>query len=87
MSFLPFLLGAEKTASVVKERQQIILAHERSGRGTSRADCLPLQPQRELRAVISEYFNIAPVDIPVSLERQDKLKVTEVRIELPEGVR
>ena len=33
MSFLSFLLGGKKkTASVAKERLQIILAHERSGR-------------------------------------------------------
>ena len=42
MSFLSFLLGEKKkTASVAKERLQIILAHERSGRGGSRADYLP----------------------------------------------
>jgi len=36
MSFLSFLLGQKKTsASVAKERLQIILAHERSGRGAS----------------------------------------------------
>ena len=40
-SFLSFLLGEKKkTASVAKERLQIILAHERSGRGASRADYL-----------------------------------------------
>ena len=41
MSLLSFLLGEKKkTASVAKERLQIILAHERSGRGT-RVDWLP----------------------------------------------
>ena len=41
MSFLSFFLGEKKkTASVAKERLQIILAHERSGRGNSRADYL-----------------------------------------------
>ena len=41
-SFLSFLLGEKKkTASVAKERLQIILAHERSGRGASRPDYLP----------------------------------------------
>ena len=87
MSFLSFLLGEKKkTASVAKERLQIILAHERSGRGLSRADYLP-QLQRELMAVISKYVNIAPEDIRVSLEKQDNLEVLEVKIELPEGVR
>ena len=40
-SFLSFLLGEKKkTASVAKERLQIIVAHERSGRGRS-GDWLP----------------------------------------------
>ena len=87
MSLLSFLLGEKKkTASVAKERLQIILAHERSGRGNSRADYLP-QLQKELVAVISKYVNISPDDIRVSLERQDDLEVLEVKIELPDGAR
>ena len=87
MSFLSFLLGEKKkTASVAKERLQIILAHERSGLGASRADYLP-QLQRELVAVISKYVKISPDDIRVSLEKQDNLEVLEVKIELPDAVR
>jgi len=86
MSLLSFLLGEKKkTASVAKERLQIILAHERSGRGT-RVDWLP-QLQRELVAVISKYVTIKPEDIKVHLERQESLEVLEVKIELPEAVR
>ena len=86
MSFLSFLLGQKKTsASVAKERLQIILAHERSGRGAS-PDYLP-QLQQELVAVISKYVSINPEDIKVQLERQDNLEVLEVKIELPEAVR
>ena len=84
MSLLSFLLGEKKkTASVAKERLQIILAHERSGRG-SRVDWLP-QLQRELVAVISKYVLIKPDDIKVHLERQESLEVLEVKIELPEA--
>ncbi len=87
MSLLSFLLGEKKkTASVAKERLQIILAHERSGRGASRADYLP-QLQKELLAVISKYVNISPSDIRVSLEKQDNFEVLEVKIELPDAVR
>jgi cell division topological specificity factor len=87
MSFLSFLLGEKKkTASVAKERLQIILAHERSGRGSTRADYLP-QLQQELLAVISKYVKIGPEDIRVSLEKQDDLEVLEVKIELPDGAR
>jgi cell division topological specificity factor len=87
MSFLSFLLGEKKkTASVAKERLQIILAHERGGRGGSRPDYLP-QLQAELVAVISKYVSIRADDIKVHLERQDNLDVLEVKIELPDAVR
>ena len=86
MSLLSFLLGEKKkTASVAKERLQIILAHERSGR-TGRSDYLPAL-QRELIAVISKYVSIRPEDIKVHLEKQDNFEVLEVKIELPDAVR
>ena len=86
-SFLSFLLGEKKkTASVAKERLQIILAHERTGRNTGQPDYLPAL-QRELVAVISKYVSIKAEDIKVNLQRQDNLEVLEVKIELPDGVR
>ena len=87
MSLLSFLLGEKKkTATVAKERLQIILAHERSGRNAGQPDYLPAL-QRELVAVISKYVSISADDIKVHLERQDNLEVLEVKIELPEGNR
>ncbi len=87
MGFLSFFLGEKKkTATVAKERLQIILAHERSGRGGSRADYLP-QLQAELVAVISKYVQISADDIKVSLEKQDNFEVLEVKIELPDAAR
>ena len=87
MSLLSLLLGEKKkTASVARERLQIILAHERSGRGSTKPDYLPAL-QRELLAVISKYVSISPEDIKVHLERQDNLEVLEVKIELPEATR
>ena len=85
MSFLSFLLGEKKqTASVAKERLQIIFVHERSGRNAAEPDYLP-ELQRELLAVISKYIKINVQDIKVNLERQDNLEVLEVKIELPES--
>ena len=84
MSILSFLLGQKKkTASIAKERLQIILAHERSGRGAA-ADWLPAL-QRELVDVVSKYVRIDRRDIRVSLERQDNLEVLEVKIEMPQA--
>ena len=83
MSFFSFLIGQKKaTASVAKERLQIILAHERSGNDSP--DYLP-QLQQELVAVISKYVKIDPDDIKVHLERQDTLEVLEVKIEMPQA--
>lgn len=86
MSFLSFLLGEKKnSASIAKERLQIILAHERNGRNAG-PDYLP-DLQRDLVAVIAKYIHIDPKDIKVQLERQDNLEVLEVKIELPETSR
>jgi cell division topological specificity factor len=85
MSFISFFVGEKKkTSSVAKERLQIILAHERSGRNTAEPDYLP-ELQRELMAVISKYIKINEKDIRVNLERQDNLEVLEVKIELPDS--
>ncbi len=83
MSILSFLLGEKKkTASIAKERLQLIIAHERAG-GQAHADYLPAL-QRELLEVISKYVKIDSEDIKVSLERQDDLEVLEVKIEIPQ---
>jgi cell division topological specificity factor len=85
MSLFSFLLGEKKkTASVAKERLQIILAHERSSLSGKRPDYLP-ELQRELIAVISKYVSIKAEDIKVHLEKQDDLEVLEVKIELPDA--
>jgi cell division topological specificity factor len=83
MSILSYFFGEKKkTASVARERLQIILAHERNGRNTP--DYLP-QLQKELIAVISKYVAINPDDIKVQLDRKDDFEILEVNIVLPEG--
>jgi cell division topological specificity factor len=85
MSFLDYLLGTKKkSASVARERLQIILAHERAGQGGP--DYLPAL-QQELIAVISKYVAVGQDDIKVSLDRQDDYDVLEVNIVLPEAKR
>lgn len=87
MSMLSLLLGEKKkTASVAKERLQIILARERVGGSGSGPDYLPAL-QKELMAVISKYVDIDANDIKVHLERQENLEVLEVKIELPDAPR
>ncbi|MCL6262047.1 cell division topological specificity factor MinE [Craterilacuibacter sp. RT1T] len=82
MSLIDMIFGKrQKTASIARERLQIILAHERGGRGTP--DYLPAL-QRELMEVISKYVAVNQDDIKVQLERQDNFEVLEVNIVLPE---
>lgn len=83
MLILSFLLGdnKKKSASVAKERLQLIIAHERIDSGYVPADYLPAL-QRELVAVISKYVKTSTDDIRVSLKRQDNLEVLEVKIEV-----
>ncbi len=83
MSILSLLLGEKKkSATVAKERLQLIIAHERTS-GHAPLNYLP-ELQRELIAVISKYVNIAEKDIQVHLEQQEHLEVLEVKIELPQ---
>ena len=83
MSLLSLIFGNKpKTASVAKERLQLIIAHERNGL-SSKQDFLP-DLQKELIAVISKYVSVNPDDIKVSLEKQGNYEVLEVNIVLPE---
>lgn len=87
MSVLDFFLGEKKkSASVAKERLQIILARERTKQSTTETDLdyLPAL-QAELLIVISKYVKINPHDIRVNLERQDNFEILEVKIELPDS--
>lgn len=82
MSFLSYFLGNRKnSASIAKERLQIILAHERAGRGAP--DYLPALKE-ELLQVIAKYVSIKQEDIKVNLDRHDEYEVLELNIVLPE---
>lgn len=69
------------TASVAKERLQILVAHDRM---TSRApDYLP-QMQQEILAVIRKYIAIGDDQVQVNLEQQGTASVLELNVMLPE---
>lgn len=83
MSLLSLLFGNKpKSASVAKERLQLIIARERVG-SSGAADFLPAL-QRDLIEVISRYVKVGPNDIKVQLEKQDNFEVLEVNIVLPD---
>jgi cell division topological specificity factor len=82
MALLSFLFNTKpKTATAAKERLQIIIARERSGR--TGYDFLPAL-HAELIAVISKYTKVDPKDITLSLDRKGDLEVLDVNVVLPE---
>ena len=86
-SLIDLLRGEEKkTASVAKERLQIILAHERAGRGAATPDYLPAL-QEELLEVIAKYIHIDRDSFKVQLEKHGDYEVLELNITLPENAR
>ncbi len=86
-NLLDYLRGPEKkTAAVAKERLQIILAHERAGRGAATPDYLPAL-QEELLEVIAKYIHIDREHIKVQLDKHGEYDVLELNITLPETQR
>ncbi|MBM7059699.1 cell division topological specificity factor MinE [Pseudomonas sp. UL073] len=71
----------QSSASVAKERLQIIVAHERGQR--SKPDYLP-DLQKELVEVIRKYVNIDIDQVQVALENQGSCSILELNITLPD---
>ncbi len=71
------------SASIAKERLQIIVSHQRSERGQN--DFLPLL-QKELVAVIAKYVDIDLEQVKVALERDGDRSILELNITLPEHI-
>lgn len=81
---IDYLRGSEKkTAVIAKERLQIILAHERAGRGSATPDYLPAL-QEELMGVIAKYIHVDRESFKVQLEKHGQYDVLELNITLPE---
>lgn len=69
------------SASVAKERLQIIVAHERGQRDLP--DYLP-ELQQELLAVIRKYVQIDDDMVQVDVDRNESCSVLELNVTLPE---
>jgi cell division topological specificity factor len=88
MSIMEYLFRGNRSnknsASIAKERLQIIVSHERSSRGNS-PDYLPLL-REELIRVISKYVDIDHDQVKVELERSGNCSILELNITLPDSV-
>ncbi len=76
-----FKISKAGTASVAKERLQILVAHERSSR--NQPSYLP-QLQKELLEVIQKYINVGQDAISVSFEQDENQETLELNIVLPD---
>ena len=85
MSILDFLVKkrAPSSASIAKERLQIIVAHERNKRGVQQPDYLP-QMREEIIAVIRKYIPIDSSQVSVNVDNSDNCSVLELNITLPD---
>jgi cell division topological specificity factor len=82
MSIFSFFRPVQKSPAIqAKERLQIVMAHERSGR--SGPDFLPML-QQELLAVIAKYVDLDDNKVEVKLDRGNDFSTLEVNIELPD---
>ena len=76
-----FRISKVSSASVAKERLQILVAHERSSR--NQPSYLP-QLQKELLEVIRKYINVGQDAISVNFEQDEDQETLEVNIILPD---
>ncbi|KZY29781.1 MULTISPECIES: cell division topological specificity factor MinE [unclassified Oleiphilus] len=82
MSFFDYFKSSKKnTASIAKERLQIIVAHERGKR--EQPDYLP-QLQQEILEVIRKYVPVDQEQVQVQLDKNDDCSILELNVTLPE---
>ena len=85
MSLFSAIFGSRpKSASVAKDRLQLIIARERSERGG--VDWLP-RLQQDILEVIARYVQVDPGAVKVQMERGENLDLVEISISLPERAR
>ncbi|MDX1504427.1 MAG: cell division topological specificity factor MinE [Spongiibacter sp.] len=82
MSIFDYFRNNKKdSASVAKERLQIIVAHERNQR--NQPDYLP-KLQQELLEVIRKYVDVDQDQVEVALDNNGNYSVLELNITLPD---
>ena len=75
-----------QTASLAKERLQIIVSHERIATRERGVDFLP-QLEQELLDVIAKYMTIDREQVKVQLARDGDLSVLELNVTLPDQLK
>ena len=83
MSIFSYLRKRHNSASVAKDRLQIIISHERSQR--NKPDYLP-KLQEEILAVIAKYVPVSRENVHVHLERMGDSAVLELNVTMPDDL-
>ncbi len=78
---LLWFFGRRKSASVARERLQILLTHERSANG-DQSDLIALL-REEVLAVIAKHVKVDPDKVEIKLDRGKVVSVLEIDIEVP----
>lgn len=81
MGFLDYFKRSSKSASVAKDRLQIVIARERTATRPAAIDYLP-QLQQELLQVIAKYELIDLGQVTVSVDKSDGCEVLELNVVL-----
>lgn len=76
-----FKQNTRTSASVAKERLQIVVSHERARR--HQPDYLP-QLQQDLLMVIAKYVDLDPTEVNVQLDHDEQRSLLELNICLPD---
>lgn len=76
------LFARKKTASVARDRLQILLAHERTGGGSS--DLL-VKLREEVLAAIAKHVDVDPDKVNVSMKKEDDVSIIEIDLEVPDA--
>ncbi len=71
----------DNSAKVAKDRLQVLIAHERTGRNGP--DYLPMLKQ-DILNVIKKYVSVGEEQVTVQLDTQENCDVLELNITLPE---
>ena len=77
-----FKTNRPKSASIAKERLQILVAHERRAERTPPAYLQDLQ--RELLEVVRKYVQVSADAISVNMDHDENSEVLELNIVLPD---
>jgi len=83
MALMDYLLGQkqQKSASIAKDRLQILIAQERSDRRAP--DYLP-KMREEILAVIGKYVEIDQDKLQISIDEANGFEVLELNLVLPD---